>query len=143
MKKKGFTLIEVVASLIIVGVALVAILGMFSISSRTSKLSEERVAAYNLLQRKMEEVKAKDFASIASAPNESYSGFSDYTLNTTVTNPSTYLKEVEVKIQWAVPLGGTNEETITTKMTDQDRTTSTRKPGKGEKRGKSDREKKE
>jgi type II secretory pathway pseudopilin PulG len=130
-REEAFTLIEVVASLIIIGVALVAILGMFYVGSKTGKMNEDRLIAYNLLQRKMEEVRAKSFTNIAGAINQNYSGFTDYTLDTTVTNISSNLKKVEVSVEWLDVFGRTRVETIATKLTNQERDVVVKESGKG------------
>lgn len=130
--RSSFTLVEIAASLVILGVALVSILGMFYVGSKASRLSEERTIAYNLLQRKMEEVISKIFADIAGASDETYPDFPNYTLDTSVTDLSATMKEITVSIRWPSATGGTNQETITTKLTNIDRALGTKTSGKKE-----------
>ncbi len=118
--KQGFTLIEVVASLVIVGIALVAILRMFSFGSRSNISNQDRVIACNLLQRKVEEIKCKDFSTDVTESGISYTNFSDYTLNVsqiTPYNANSYLKRVDVDVNWANPLGS-QSETMSTLVAD-------------------------
>ena len=62
MKKRlrylsGFTFIEVLMAILILGTVLVPISGMFAFSLRSGVLNEQRLIVCNLLQRKLEEVK--------------------------------------------------------------------------------------
>ncbi len=54
---KGFTLIEVLISVAIVGLALVGMLEMFTVASKGGKISENLSIATNLAQERMEEIK--------------------------------------------------------------------------------------
>lgn len=126
MKERGFTLIEVVASLVIVGISLVAILGMFSIGSRSSAFNQDNVVACSLLQRKLEEVKCKGFDDINSNDDDEVITVnnSTYTLNVEVDsldvdltdfvgeNPP--LKRVRASVTWATLFGNSRTETLYT-----------------------------
>lgn len=134
MKKNhsGFTLVEIAASLVIIGVALVSILGMFYVGSKAGRLSEERTIACNLLERKMEEIISRSFADIAEASGETYPDFPGYALDTSVTALSATMKEVTVSIRWPGAAGGTNRETVTTRITNTNRSLLTKTSGKKE-----------
>lgn len=130
MKEKAFTLIEVVASLVIVGIALVAMLGMFSLGSRSNVFNQDRVIACNLLQRKLEEVKCKTFGNINSNDDDEVItvNTSAYTLNVEVdplkvdltdfAGADPPLKRVTVTVSWATPSGGSKTETVSTLIAD-------------------------
>ena len=61
MNKKGFTLVEVVASVVIVGIAIVSVLGMYSIGNKAARLNMQKLYMYNVLQYHIEEQLSKDF----------------------------------------------------------------------------------
>ncbi|MDD5449298.1 MAG: type II secretion system protein [Candidatus Omnitrophica bacterium] len=131
-KNRGFTLVEIAASLMILGVAFVSILGMFYIGSRAGRLSEERTIAYNLLERKMEGTISKSFNAISDSLDETYDDFPGYTLDTTVNNVSPTLKEITVAIRWQ-GAAGIGHESITTKVCNVKRAAATKTSGKKEK----------
>ncbi|MEW6377078.1 MAG: prepilin-type N-terminal cleavage/methylation domain-containing protein [Thermodesulfobacteriota bacterium] len=59
MKRKGFTLIEVVVGLAILGVGLMVIMELFAGGLRLGRVSEEYTKAVNLGRMKLEEVSLK------------------------------------------------------------------------------------
>ena len=61
MNKKGFTLIEIVLAIFIIGVALVTLLSMFSLGLKGDVFAREMTVATNLAQEIMEEIKSKEF----------------------------------------------------------------------------------
>jgi general secretion pathway protein I len=61
MKKRGFTLIEVVVALAILGVGLTVIIELFSGGLRLGRVTEEYVKAVNYARIKMEEISIKDW----------------------------------------------------------------------------------
>lgn len=56
-RQSGFTLIEVLISVAVTGIALVAIMDIFTLASRAGRQSENLSAALNLAQQRMEDVK--------------------------------------------------------------------------------------
>lgn len=117
MQKKGFSLIEVVASFAIVGISMVALVKMLSLANANTTLNQKRVVAANLLQRKIEEIKCKSFGKDVTESNFSYTGFPDYRLS--VTESVNYLsladlKRVDVAINWATAIGISHQEAIST-----------------------------
>ncbi len=137
--------------MVIIGITLVAVAGMFSIGNRAyinPELGKEKVIAYNLLQRKMEEVRAQDFVNINDESNYVYDDFLDYTLDTDVTDLSLDLKivkRIDVTITWTNAFGDIVTEAIATKITDWERENAKEEKttGKGETRREEKRPKKE
>ena len=118
---RGFTLIEVVSSIIIIGLALVATLSMFSIGSRSNALIQQKVIAYNLLQRKLEEASTKPFSTDVGESSVTYSGYSDYSLDLTQTDSylsNSKLKRLVASISWTNPYGKSQTETISMLVAD-------------------------
>jgi general secretion pathway protein I len=60
MKNRGFTLIEIVVALAILGVGLIVIIELFSGGLRLGRTSEEYTKAVGLARMKMEEIALKD-----------------------------------------------------------------------------------
>jgi prepilin-type N-terminal cleavage/methylation domain-containing protein len=60
LDRKGFTLIEVVIALAILGVSLVAIIELFSGGLRLGRMSKEYTTAVNYARMKMEEISLKE-----------------------------------------------------------------------------------
>ena len=116
--QKGFTLIEVVGAVVIVGLAITAILGMFSISNKSRAANTKKFIAYNLLQRKIEETKLIGFAETINENIPNPYGIQGYTLTVARQPPpyngNSFLKKVDVTITWSSPFGGTQSETIST-----------------------------
>lgn len=61
MSQRGFTLIEVVVAMAILGVGLIVIIELFSGGLRLGRVSEEYSKAVNLARMKMEEVCLKEY----------------------------------------------------------------------------------
>ncbi|HLF17543.1 MAG TPA: prepilin-type N-terminal cleavage/methylation domain-containing protein [Candidatus Omnitrophota bacterium] len=117
MKRGGFTLVEVMAAMVIVGVAFVSILGMYTVGIRISRQNRQKTEAYNLLTRKLEEIKPANFATNVNQAGFQYSGFPQYTLGVTQTAPflgNPNLKRIEVGVSWNNSFGNLQAETIIT-----------------------------
>lgn len=103
MRRHGFTLVEVVASLVMATVTLVSILNLLTMNAQGSHHNKERVIAYNLLQRKAEEIKALGFGIDASTLGSTFTlppGFS-YTITQTLDPFATgnvFLKRIDVDV---------------------------------------------
>ena len=114
-KKSGFSLVEVVCSFIVVGVSLVAILGTFFLGTKGNTFKERQMVACDLLQRKVEEIKCKKFATPVAETNTNYTDFPDYHFDVTElvgydSNP--YLKKVTVIVGWENPFGVSQQESL-------------------------------
>ena len=59
--RKGFTLIEIVLAIFIIGVALVTLLSMFSMGLKGDVFAREMTIASTLAQELMEEIKSQEF----------------------------------------------------------------------------------
>ena len=73
MKNKGFTLIEVLVAVAILGVGLTVLIELFSGGLRLGRASEEYTKAVNYARMKMEEIAVKPTPKIATATNTSIS----------------------------------------------------------------------
>jgi len=122
---KGFTLVEVIASLIIVSVSMLSVMRFYRLLNLNHLVRYHSVIGGNLLQRKMEEIiseKRTDFdETIVDTSGTAYIGYPDYIFEVREfpwkANP--YLKMIEVKGIWPFPGGGTTEKTIRTVVFDR------------------------
>jgi prepilin-type N-terminal cleavage/methylation domain-containing protein len=122
-QSKGFTLIEVVASLVLISTFFVAILGVFQAGMRINQVNQERIIAYNLMQRKLEEIKTYDFiVNVDDLAGSPFASFPGYILKVRQVVPhagNPMLKKVVVDIEWASYAGGNSSDSITFLIADQ------------------------
>lgn len=62
--KKGFTLVEVLVSAVILGIVIISLLNIFVLSKIGSAKAKHRMKAMNLLRAEMEEIKVQDYSVI-------------------------------------------------------------------------------
>jgi prepilin-type N-terminal cleavage/methylation domain-containing protein len=67
---RGFTLIEVLIAVALIGIVAIAILGALSTSSKTVSLADERTTAESLARRQIESIKSQGYNSTESVLNE-------------------------------------------------------------------------
>ncbi|MCX5884759.1 MAG: prepilin-type N-terminal cleavage/methylation domain-containing protein [Proteobacteria bacterium] len=106
-KAKGFTFIELIMIIVIVGIAVVPLIQMFTTSLKGSADTEATSIALELAQDKMEETKQLGFAATSSPSVTFASPFTAYSYQVTVSYvdqnfeasvPATNYKKVEVKV---------------------------------------------
>lgn len=118
--KKGFTLLEVLISLIILVVGVIAIIWAFSSGIFASTDVENVDLALNIAQANMETIKDKAFADIDTdieiSSLVSNQGFSDFTVTGDVAEGNNPM-QVDVTVAWNVKGGQTNV-TLTTLVVD-------------------------
>ena len=107
MRRRGFTLVEVAASMVFIGITLVAILKMVSMANLSQSYKKDSLIASNLLQRKMEEIrsiKKNNFSAVvADAVGSAYAGYPGYILyvaESTNWKGNGYLTKIDVSIKW-------------------------------------------
>ena len=118
----GFTIIELLLTIVMISVGLVGIMFMFENATKGAMQSDLNYIASNLTREKLERVivdkVTNGYASIVSGsyPNESFSGdFSPFTRNTTVTEvdladlstpqASSGYKRIVVTVSWGAGSG--------------------------------------
>lgn len=97
---RGMTLIEVVVTLFLISVSVVAIIPMFTFGTKTEQQVEARTTAISLAQEKMEALQAVTFASLASETSAAVSGFSGFSRGVQVTSTASNLKKIVVTVTW-------------------------------------------
>ena len=104
--KLGFTLLEIIITIVLFTLGIVAIVGALSIALVGSDDAENTTIAINLAQGRLEEIRNLDFdAGIADEAKAGVAGFSRFQRQVVVTEPETDLKQVTVTIYWT-PKGG-------------------------------------
>ncbi|OGB88916.1 hypothetical protein A2625_00370 [candidate division WOR-1 bacterium RIFCSPHIGHO2_01_FULL_53_15] len=126
--RAGFTLVETVMGLIIIGIAFYTLIAVFiSLAPRTAQYETMNKKIY-LAQEKMEEFLVKPFSQETSVAPAAFAGnFSNYNyevvvtyvtstdLNTAVGGPTNY-KNINVRV-WGGPTGGANTAEIRSLVT--------------------------
>ncbi len=119
--RTGFTLIEVVSSLVIVGVSLVAVLQMFSFATRSAELTQKKLVTYTLLERKRDEIKCKTFSDDVTEEEESYTDSPGYVFTVTEDVPyngNSYLKQVVIDVAYETSFSPDKTESLTLFVSD-------------------------
>ena len=98
--ENGFTLLEILITILILGISVFAIFQAFSTGVLSSTDVENTDLALNLAQAKMEELRNTAFASLASSGSTADPNFPNF--NTTVSVTGTDPKTVEVTVAWNV-----------------------------------------
>jgi prepilin-type N-terminal cleavage/methylation domain-containing protein len=111
-KNSGFTLIEILISLVLLSVGIISITQAFSVGISASGDSENVVTALNIAQKKMESIKNTVFANISSSAvtaDPIFSGFNASVNAATGQNPM----QVDVTVSWRAK-AGSSSITLTT-----------------------------
>ena len=98
--RKGFTLLEVMVAVFILGVGLLAIMHLFPIGLRASKISQDTTVASFLAQAKMEELKNTVWSSIVNEPKSKISGTIFSQEVTVKVLEANLLKRITVAVFW-------------------------------------------
>ena len=107
----GFTLLEMVLALVLFAVGTVAVMDLLHRAQLGSADGERVMIATQLAQRRLEELRATVYASLADeskASISSPSGFDRFSRKVEVTTPYTNLKQVVVTVYWTGAGGETN-----------------------------------
>lgn len=102
-EQRGFTLIEVLTSIVVVAIAVGAVIQFISILREGNELSRREAAAVLAVENKVESLRNTPFASLTSGsfgpteiPDELIDGSGTYT----ITNLDTYIKQVDLTITY-------------------------------------------
>ena len=133
----GFTLVEVIVSVVIIGILASGIFALTSYSGRLSMRAQQKVTAISLIEKKINELKAGGVDNLSlilnGAPVVSVSDppvtitsigalVTQGTLTTTIreTVPAdASMKEVKVQLTWTDPFGGAHVESAVTAIYQQ------------------------
>ncbi|MBZ4652740.1 MAG: hypothetical protein JG781_77 [Peptococcaceae bacterium] len=100
--QQGFTLLEIVVSIVILGIALVPMLGMFSTAHFSLKHGNSSTEAVGLAQEIMEDLKLQHLKGIGldSSPRQAIAGHPDYSYEVHVNSAGSRLKQVKVTVYY-------------------------------------------
>ena len=110
LKKNGFTLIEILIALTILGIGLISVLAYMPIALEASKKATDMTTAALIAQKYIEEIKSASINDITAAdaydtagvfvPDSDYKGFS---CKIAVSDPgASYTKDLTVTVRWSV-----------------------------------------
>lgn len=111
--KKGFTLLEVLLTVVLVSVGFAALLQSAGVAIFASGSNELELTAVNIAQNKMEDIRTGPYTSIV---NESRSVLGDYPAferEVVVTTPVTNLRQVTVNVYWTTKSTENNISLVT------------------------------
>lgn len=104
--KKGVTLLEVLAALVIFTVGVVAVVGLFAEGLAAGVDAENTTIAATLARQRLEELRNLDFdTGIVSEAKAGVEGFTGFQRQVTVIAPQTDLKQVTVTTYWTAKGG--------------------------------------
>ena len=112
LTKRGFTLLEVLISIVILTIGVVSIIWAFNTGMFASTDIENVDLALNLAQERMEYIKDTGYA-FTGDTKASVSGFSAFQRQATVTMLQPNLKQIDVTVYWQMK-GSETSITLTT-----------------------------
>lgn len=115
MHPRGFSLVEVMAAVIVIGFMAVSIMNMYSFGGQLNNLLQENMTAANLLQYKAEEIRSQPFSKDVSGANQTITYFEKYLLSVSQITPylgNAYLKKVHVTCTYQSAVGVSRTETL-------------------------------
>jgi prepilin-type N-terminal cleavage/methylation domain-containing protein len=110
MSKRGFTLLELLLTVIIIVSALFPLLQILSKAILASAGTESEITALNLAQSRMEDLRNLAYGNISSETKASVAAFPNFKREVMVTTPRPNLKNVKVIVYWT--LGGGSENNL-------------------------------
>lgn len=115
--KKAFTLLEILITIAIITIGIIAITRSFNTGSRSGRDIEDVDLALNIAQANMEMARNTPFENLSDQPLLADSNFPNFAVTRNVSTLAEGYKEVSVTVTWGA-LGGQTGITLTTLATD-------------------------
>ncbi len=97
---RGFTLLEVILTILLVTGGFVVLLQALNTGLFVSSDNESQLVAVNLAQEKAEDIRNTTYASIANEAKAVVPGFTTFQRDVVVTTPQTDLKQATITVYW-------------------------------------------
>ncbi len=114
LNNRGITLIEVIVTVAIIGLALIPTMDIFVAGKRNSSVAGGETTAVNLAQEKLEDALNSDFNSLVSGTGNFGAGFPGYHYEIESVADSSYLKRITVTVFYNIAGGVAREVTVST-----------------------------
>ena len=101
-KDKGFTLLEILITILLIAAGFAFILQAASIGIFAGGENESELVAVNLAQEKMEDMRNKIYANVTLETKTAVPGFSAFKREVVIDIPHSNLKQVSVNVYWFV-----------------------------------------
>jgi type IV pilus modification protein PilV len=113
--RRGFTLIEMMVAILLIGVGLMGVAALSTTVTRANQQSAAITAASSLAQERIERFRTEDYAAIASGSDTRTLDGITYSRSWTVTanDPAAGLKTIAVTVSWTTR-GRTHQTTLST-----------------------------
>ena len=110
--RAGFTLLEVMIAVLVLGTALVALTRMLALGRLSMDTDTKRVVALSLLRREAALMQERGYATLATEAEALVEDASGYSRSITVTSAGVGLKLVTVRVSWQSPTGHAASESL-------------------------------
>ena len=111
--KDGFTLLEVVLTIILMVAVFVVLLEAFSTGLFSGGENETELVAINLAKERMEDIRNRTYATIVNEAKAVIAAFPAFQREVVVTTPQTGLRQVTVNVYWFTKANELNESLVT------------------------------
>jgi len=101
-RKRGFSLLEILLAILLLGTGLAVLLQVLSTGLAAGGVNEDEIVAANLIQEKVEEDRNANFSSVVTEAKAVVSGFSAFSRQVDMTTPQTNLKQIIVTVYYIV-----------------------------------------
>ena len=113
-RRSGFTLLECVASLMIVGTSIIAGLSLFALHDQSYATQSDAYQALGYLQRDMERIRVIEWDALVTTDFAPVPEDATFALRRVVTTVDAVTTQVVVEIQWITDLGVLRTDSLTT-----------------------------
>jgi prepilin-type N-terminal cleavage/methylation domain-containing protein len=110
--RAGFTLLEVMMAVLVLGTALVALTRMLRLGSLSQEADAQRAVALSLLRQEAELARARGYDGVETIAAAPVTGAPAYTRSVTAAGHGGGLKLVTVTVTWESPTAGTVSESV-------------------------------